>query len=73
MREIELPEGPRVETGAIRFSRDWPGLFIRGDNAFYLATLIECIIENKSPIMVEIAKDALASLSKIIREEVVQK
>lgn len=24
----------RVETGPIQFGEDWPGLFIRGDNAF---------------------------------------
>lgn len=28
-----LPEQPkRIETGAIQFGKDWPGLFIRGDN-----------------------------------------
>jgi hypothetical protein len=27
---------PRVETGAVQFGNDWPGLFIRGDNAFAL-------------------------------------
>jgi len=25
---------PRVETGPIQFGDDWPGTFIRGDNAF---------------------------------------
>lgn len=34
----KLPEQkPRVETGPIRFGNDWPGLFIRGDNAISLA------------------------------------
>jgi hypothetical protein len=28
---------PRIETGPIRFGDDWPGLFIRGDNAYALA------------------------------------
>lgn len=27
----------RVETGAIQFGDDWPGLFIRGDNAMFAA------------------------------------
>jgi hypothetical protein len=27
---------PRVETGAVRFGNDWPGLFIRGDEAHNL-------------------------------------
>jgi hypothetical protein len=31
-----LPEG-RPETGAMSFGDDWPGVFIRGDNAFHFA------------------------------------
>lgn len=33
------PDGPapRVESGAVQFGNDWPGLFIRGDDAFDLA------------------------------------
>lgn len=31
------PDRPRVETGAVQFGNDWPGLFVRGDNAFSLA------------------------------------
>ncbi len=30
------PRLPRVETGAVQFGDDWPGLFIRGDNALAL-------------------------------------
>jgi hypothetical protein len=30
-------EGGRVETGAVQFGDDWPGLFIRGDNAGWMA------------------------------------
>jgi hypothetical protein len=34
----ELPAvAERVETGAVRFGDDWPGTFIRGDNAAYYA------------------------------------
>lgn len=25
----------RVETGALQFNEDWPGIFVRGDNAFH--------------------------------------
>lgn len=28
------PQEPRVETGVVQFGEDWPGVFIRGDNAF---------------------------------------
>jgi hypothetical protein len=31
---------PRVETGPVQFGADWPGLFIRGDNAIGLALQI---------------------------------
>ena len=42
----ELPEqNPRVETGTVIFGDDWPGVFIRGDNAchfgFSLTTFLE--------------------------------
>ena len=31
----QLPEQKqRMETGPIQFGEDWPGIFIRGDNAF---------------------------------------
>lgn len=33
-----LPEQKeRVETGIVKFGDDWPGIFIRGDNALYYA------------------------------------
>jgi hypothetical protein len=31
----------RCETGGLRFGDDWPGLFIRGDNALHLGLAIE--------------------------------
>lgn len=31
----------RIETGAIQFGDDWPGLFIRGDDALMLGLLLE--------------------------------
>jgi hypothetical protein len=37
VRRVPAPPDPgRVETGAVQFGNDWPGLFIRGDDAFYL-------------------------------------
>lgn len=29
-----MTEKPRVETGPVMFEDDWPGIFIRGDEAF---------------------------------------
>ena len=34
--ELPAPAGmARVETGPVSFGRDWPGVFIRGDNAMW--------------------------------------
>jgi hypothetical protein len=51
IRHIALPRGgseatgelDRVETGAVQFGDDWPGLFIRGDRAIHLAICIEYV------------------------------
>lgn len=34
LRRLPAAEGGRVETGPVQFGDDWPGIFIRGDNAF---------------------------------------
>ncbi len=36
------PDGdaPRIESGAVQFGNDWPGLFLRGDDAFGIAMTI---------------------------------
>ncbi len=34
------PDGRRVETGPVAFGDDWPGVFIRGDQAIYFAELM---------------------------------
>jgi hypothetical protein len=47
--EIEPNEhgfGKRVETGAIQFGDDWPGLFIRGDEAFALAMDLDALFKH---------------------------
>lgn len=38
----KLPkQDKRVETGVIQFGKDWPGVFIRGDNAFMFASALK--------------------------------
>jgi hypothetical protein len=37
-----------VETGAVKFGDDWPGLFIRGDNAISLRRRINDLLEHLS-------------------------
>lgn len=34
----------RVETGPLQFNDDWPGIFIRGDNALYYSFLLNQLI-----------------------------
>ena len=36
IRFIEVDLEERVETGAVQFGNDWPGLFIRGDDCLQL-------------------------------------
>ena len=43
MKPQQLPAWPmegRAETGVIQFGDDWPGIFIRGDNALGFAFMI---------------------------------
>lgn len=36
----------RVETGPVQFNDDWPGVFIRGDNAHWIAMCLEQYMED---------------------------
>jgi len=40
-----MATGKRPETGPMQFEGDWPGLFIRGDNAHIMARALENILE----------------------------
>ena len=78
-------EAPRVETGAVQFGEDWPGLFVRGDEAFHLALyvgyvkpFIKAILERQGiPALgthdwdhLDTAMSKLSEISRIINEEV---
>jgi hypothetical protein len=60
----------RVETGAVQFGDDWPGIFIRGDNAMYYAHLLNSIIDRlgKGVPMEEWDALALQSIRDTLRE-----
>jgi hypothetical protein len=45
---------PRVETGPLAFGSDWPGVFIRGDNAGWYAMLLGQLLAGEA--------DALAKM-----------
>jgi len=62
-----VPIGIRVETGAIRFGKDWPGYFIRGDNCASLTHNLKHIAESirknhgrEAFMLEELAKDLAA-------------
>ncbi len=42
---VFLAEPQRVETGPIQFGDDWPGVFIRGDNALQYAMVLEQAVQ----------------------------
>lgn len=50
----------RVETGVVQFGDDWPGVFVRGDNAFAYAMALEKAIS--SIVDDPIARSYLVSL-----------
>jgi len=63
IRKVPAVE-PRVETGPIQFGDDWPGTFIRGDNAFAYAMYLEIVLaESKAdPISIAMLKGLLSDL-----------
>lgn len=36
----------RIETGVVRFGSDWPGVFIRGDDAFDLQIQLKALLKS---------------------------
>ncbi len=73
----------RVETGAVQFGKDWPGLFIRGDNAAWLAHNISIIkdwytslpdeMKAKDELGVPMALSNLEEVMGMVRGEVIIK
>ncbi len=86
VRAIELANDvPRVETGAVQFGTDWPGRFVRGDQAIHLSWCIgeleplmksllkkhpEHLRDDHDSDHLDMALCALSSIRKIIQEEV---
>lgn len=68
-RQLPAPEnGGRVETGPVQFGDDWPGVFIRGDNAASEAMLLHSIIVgNNNPETGWVARMMLIGLYNRLR------
>lgn len=47
---VDLDRDQRIETGVLQINEDWPGIFIRGDNAFGYAMEIKMILNSKDDI-----------------------
>jgi len=65
---VDLPKQfDRVETGSIQFNEDWPGVFIRGDNAMWYGHNLERLLDDpKAFEQDEIGKALLRGLAKTL-------
>lgn len=45
LRKIKTEDTKRVETGPLQINDDWPGVFIRGDNAFHYAMHLQTVLD----------------------------
>lgn len=63
----KLPEmKPRVETGVVEFGDDWPGVFIRGDQAAYYSKALDDLITYRynDPLTIAAAEGLLKLLTE---------
>ena len=59
--------GPRVETGAVQFGEsDWPGAFIRGDRAGWLALILEQELD-RNPDAFDFQRHEIKQLVSVLR------
>lgn len=61
-----FPDDKRAETGPMQFGDDWPGIFIRGDNALWMSAMLETII----PMIPEdkwVERSSLDSIKELLR------
>jgi hypothetical protein len=63
-----------VSTGALRFKNDWPGLFIRGDDAVQLLVRFRMMVEllkDTKDVRIAAGLASLQNLADIIDRDVV--
>jgi len=66
-----LRKGERVETGSVKFDDDWPGLFLRGTDAFSLAQHIKraiAVINKKRELSAFERVIVLSELEGVVKE-----
>jgi hypothetical protein len=49
VQKVEAVLPGRIETGAVQFNDDWPGLFVRGDDAVMLLAILEEYVLTPTP------------------------
>ncbi|QSR18424.1 hypothetical protein [Novosphingobium sp. KA1] len=60
--QIVPHEGPRIETGVVQIGDDWPGVFIRGDNAFAYAMALQSVLDGRKDVFAEASVRGLLNL-----------
>lgn len=60
-----FPEGTRPETGPMQFGEDWPGIFIRGDNALADANMLQEVVKHLGDDW--IARNIITSMITLLR------
>lgn len=73
--QIPLPgDAGQTPTGALQFEDDWPGMFIRGDSAFFVMTAIRRLqahFQDSQEEDVTAAMAVLESLADTIDQNVI--
>lgn len=59
----------RVESGGVKFGDDWPGLFLRGDDAIHLSIILAKILAGEAMTDIDIAY--LSGLRQTIATQVI--
>ena len=66
MVRILPAQDERVETGATQFGDDWPGVFIRGDNAFAYAMYIKAALQGGEDNVAQIYRSGALGLVRLL-------
>lgn len=65
----DLGKGNRVESGPLQVNDDWPGVFIRGDNAMFLGMALRdllSMLDNEREIQRSLAISPLYGLAELL-------
>lgn len=61
IRHIDVKLDERVETGPTQIGDDWPGVFIRGDNAAYYAIHLQNLLNGVEDAFTRVILKGLVS------------